>query len=281
MHTFHCTPQFESFAYQNPSLDKPLPRYNLSAFDLTTQIATEPVIARYIKFADFSHDTWPPRARPLKILPDINLGDPVVSLFANSTYFKEAGLGWKSYYHRIQTDLEDRDRYRYSQHAATLLLKLLPDIQTLKIPVLYKAPEASEGPLSEELLCAIVPKAKRQGNGEWNKASLADLSSLEPRSKNGFGLGQAIALLALPNMRAFECTSCEATDGSSSNIASQDPYLDYGAALETAHLHASRFDVAAINTFLRQTRQLRCLEYSQDPQDNCQDCNYLPPYHGD
>lgn len=157
-HALHrlCTPflkrhnflrtHFHHFAYNTYPPDSRLLKYNPGAYDLISHIAKDPIIARYITHADLHCDTWPPRARPLPSMPDIDDGGPLVALFANSPALRMAGLEWREYYVLIQEELDDTDRYRYSQHAAAFLLTLLPNLSvaTLKLPRHWEASETSD-----------------------------------------------------------------------------------------------------------------------------------------
>lgn len=73
-------------------------------------------------------------------------------LLAESPDLAEAGLDWKEYYTEIKEDLE---AYRYSQYAATFLLTLLPNVETLTLPKCWKPLEATD-----KLLDVVVRKVR-------------------------------------------------------------------------------------------------------------------------
>jgi hypothetical protein len=117
---------FENFDYRQQQCSNR--EYSLrTAFDLLTRISVEPVVARYIRNADFKVDSFfvhhTPREVPV-VVPDVHSGGPLVKLLAGSPYLEQAGLDWKEYYAEIEKDLKIA-RSRYSQHAATFLLTLL------------------------------------------------------------------------------------------------------------------------------------------------------------
>ncbi|KAK7734682.1 hypothetical protein SLS53_007785 [Cytospora paraplurivora] len=252
----HLRSQFYNFSYTEDRWDNVLAPYKPAAFNLIRRIANEPKLARYIRHGDFDYDTYPRAWRPWNV-PDIDDGGPIVELFENSPYLKEAGLDWREYYALVQEDFE---RHIYSQHAATFLLTLLPNVESLHLPRRWVSTEKSD-----ILLSTIVRKAIAQRNAPvWDRPSLVQLTKFtahEPGPRSEFGLEKAIPLLALPNTRWFECAGCLAINGASIAIASQDPYLSYGATLETAHLGDNRIDVAAMADFLKHTPRLRTLSY--------------------
>ena len=62
-----------------------------TGFDLPTRIAVEPIMARYIREADFARDGI---FRPGELVEDTQPDGPVVKLLAQSPYLKQAGLDW-------------------------------------------------------------------------------------------------------------------------------------------------------------------------------------------
>ncbi|ROW13674.1 hypothetical protein VPNG_04611 [Cytospora leucostoma] len=262
----HLHSQFYDFAYTEDRWDNSLAPYKPAAFNLIRRIADEPKVARYIRHANLDCDTYPRAWRPWNV-PDIEDGGPIIELFENSPYLKEAGLDWREYYALIQEDFE---QHIYSQHAATFLLTLLPNVESLHLPKRWVSTEKSD-----KLLSAIVRKAIAQRNAPlWNRPSLVQLTKFtahNARPRCEFGLEKAIPFLALPNTRWFDCAGCLATNGASIAIASQDPYLSYGATLETAHLGGLRIDVAAMADFVKHTPRLRTLAYEYWPGEEDQD----------
>lgn len=55
----------------------------------------------------------------------------MLRLLADSTYLKQANLDWQEFYAQIE---EDSQAVRCSQHAASFLMTLLPNVKTLKLP---------------------------------------------------------------------------------------------------------------------------------------------------
>ncbi|KAJ4385963.1 hypothetical protein N0V93_008854 [Gnomoniopsis smithogilvyi] len=265
--------RFRDFTYlKYPNIGL-LSVHNPPAVNLIQEIAHNPVIARYIGHADFTYDTWPPKARPVQILPDPDLGGPVVNLFAESPYLREAGLEWREYYTLIQKDLESPSRY--SQHAAAFLLTLLPNVTSLKLPCLWQSCERAD-----KLTRATVRRALYKPSPSsplWNSHSLSQVTEFEPYSDSGpsghgVNLADAAPFLALPKLRLFRARSCVAKGVSSIATALEGEKLPPGEALEAAHFVDSCLDDVAITDFLQRTPNLEELVYlhstkGQDSQD--------------
>jgi hypothetical protein len=266
----HLCSQFKKFRYKEASRD-PLLSPIITAFDLITRIAIEPMVALYIRDADFTRDSFPHRARLPQLVPDVHRGGPVVSLFADSPYLVQADLDWKEYYALIKEDVKQVPRY--SQNAAAFILTLLPNVKTLTLPRLWKPLDKTE-----KLLDVIVHETK-QPHFPWDRPSLAQVTKFESFSSLGaghrFDLDKAVPFLALPHVRSFRGPSCVAIGDASMARASKDLYLRYGEILETAHLVACCIDEVAIADFLKHTPRLRILEYSHSTRgdDAYQDWN--------
>lgn len=59
-----------------------------TAYDVIIQIAIKPIVARYIRHADFKMDSRLIRGRPREYVLDLLYGDTVLKLFANSPHLK-------------------------------------------------------------------------------------------------------------------------------------------------------------------------------------------------
>ncbi|KAH8645959.1 F-box domain protein, partial [Tricladium varicosporioides] len=249
--------QFQNFIYREWSRD-PLLSPIRTAFDLIKRIAIEPIVARYIREANFYRDSFPPRARLRQVVPDVHDGGPVVTLFAESAYLRQAGLDWKEYYALIKEDLKHNDDY--SQEAAAFILTLLPNVKALTLPRLWK-------PLDKtgKLVDAIV-RETRQLHLQLDRPSLAQVTKFESSSWSGpvhrFDLDKAVSFLALPHVRWFCSPSCVAIGDCPLAFASKDPYLRYGEALQTAHFVRCCIDEVAIADFVKHTPHLRMIRYS-------------------
>ncbi|KAL1845541.1 hypothetical protein Daus18300_014504 [Diaporthe australafricana] len=223
-HNQRCK-MFREFTYNKYPNNGLLSVHNPPAVNLIQDIAHDPVVARYIRHADFTYDTWPPKARPVQLfyfisliglLPDPDLGGPVAALLAESPYLRAAGLDWREYYALIQEDLESRSRY--SQHAAAFLLTLLPNVTSLKLPCLWQPCE-----MADKLIHAIIRRAVNRpslSSSLWDRPSLAQVTEFEPYRESGppghvfsFDLADAVSFLALPRLRSFRARDCVARDG--------------------------------------------------------------------
>lgn len=256
-------------------------RHHPQAIYLIQEIADDPVVARYIRHADFIYDTWPPYPERVQHLPDPNLGGPVVALFSESPYLREAGLDWRQYYAAIQEDTrEDQDPPNmYSQHAAAFLLTLLPNVTSLKLPSHWHPCE-----MADRLILATVRKAaSRPGHPSsplWDRPSLAQLTRFEhhnesrPRDRvpftrgpdwsppdHRYHLADVVPFLALPELRLFRARSCVAREGASVAAASEKAGLPPGGSLEYARIVDACLDEVAFTTFLRRAPNLKELVY--------------------
>ena len=256
--------QFGKFGYYESRTDRSLAIR--TAVNLIIRIAVEPVVARYVRHADFKVDSFFTRARAREFVTPCS--GAVATLLADSPYLKQAGLDWKEYYAEIEEDLEARS---YSQHAAAFLLTLLPNVETLKLPKPWKPLDATD-----KLIDAVVRKAK-ESHLPCDRPSLAQITRFQPsilaQSQSPFELDWARPFLALPHMRSFYGFKCVAMDDGHKSIASKAPYHGFGETLEAAHLLSCCIDEVGIADFLKNTTRLRTLEYSHstkedsDPQD--------------
>ncbi|MCJ1271614.1 hypothetical protein MMC22_011516, partial [Lobaria immixta] len=263
--------QFHNLTYYEKMTD---PSFTIrTAFDLIIRIAVEPVVARYVRDADFEVDsffTLFTRGRTRELIADVHCAGAVVRLLANSPHLEQAGLDWKEYYAEIEEDLEAA---RYSQHAAAFLLTVLPNVETLTLPRLWKPLDATD-----KLIDAVVRKAK-QSHLPCDRPSLAQVTRFGPSVSLGpeerFDLDWASPFLALPHMRSFRGPSCVAMDDGHKRVASKDPYGGFGQTLEAVHLVSCCIDEVGIADFLKHTTRLRTLRYSHSTKgnDDSQDWN--------
>lgn len=187
----------------------------MSASDLIMLIATEPVVARYIRTAIFELDSRFLRLQRPKSVPSIHDGGAVVELFANSTYLKQANLDWKEYYATFEADVRER---RYSQHGAAFLLTLLPNIEKLIIPRSWKPNDATD-----KLLDAVVDKTKQS---IFSLALVTRFEGAVPlSSEERFDPRWASPFPALPHTRSFRDPSCLALEGIPRNLHSEIPII--------------------------------------------------------
>ncbi|KAH8812695.1 F-box domain protein [Xylogone sp. PMI_703] len=224
----------------------------MSASDLLTLIAAEPVVARYIRTATFKPDSRFLGRQVRKSVPSIHDGGPIVELFANSLYLKEAGLDWKEYYTTFESDIKER---RYSQHGAAFLLTLLPNIEKLIIPQAWKPNEATD-----KLLEFVIEKAKQS-----TASSLASVTRFEESVPLDvdirFDLRWASPFLVLPRLRSFLGPSCLALEDIPGSLAFRDSHYT-AETLQAAYLVDCCSDEVGIANFLKHTLSLKMLTYS-------------------
>ncbi|KAL9084423.1 MAG: hypothetical protein Q9165_008061 [Trypethelium subeluteriae] len=224
----------------------------MSASDLIMLIATEPVVARYIRTATFEIDSLFLRRERPKSVPSIDNGGAVVEMFANSAYLKQAGLDWKEYYTIFEDDVKER---RYSQHGATFLLTLLPHVEKLILPRSWKPND-----MTNKLLDTIVCMAKRSRC--LSSASLTSVARFEASLSLGteerFDLSWAGPFLALPSMQSFHGPSCLALRDDPRSLIDSHHIAE---TLRAAHLMSCCMDEVGITSFLKHTPHLKTLRY--------------------
>ncbi|KAI1088115.1 F-box domain protein [Rostrohypoxylon terebratum] len=259
--------RFRTFTY----LDDPPDSSPLSirtAFEIIKRIAVEPMTAFYIEHVTLVDDSlmWSLRGKPPQVLPDVDRGGPIVELFTNSTYLKEAGLDWKEYYCSIGEDLGRPGLHRYSQRAAAFLLTLLPNLKTLSLPQLWNPCEKTE-----KLLGVIVRRARRS-SCSWDKStSLARVTKFNTSLDvgNPIGLDQlALPFLALPQVREFNAASSIDIIDSSVVLAYEDLYSGCRDTLKTVSFTNFFSCLPAFAYFLGRVPHFRKLAYSHSPKIN-------------
>ena len=233
-----------------------------TSFDLIVRIAVEPIVARYVRTADFKVDNFFTSGRPREFNPDVHCGDAVPRLLAGSPYLAQAGLDWQKYYNEIEEDLQAS---RYSQHAAAFLLTLLPNVETLSLPHRWKPVFTTD-----KLIDAVVRKAKQSHHLPCDTPSLAQITEFSVGQQERFDLASASPFLALPHIRSFHGPSCVAmNDGGHKSIcASIDPYGGFAKTLQSVHFMSCCIDDVGIADFLKHIPRLRTLMYSHSTKGN-------------
>lgn len=226
-----------------------------TAFDLIERIAIEPVVARYIIYANFDRDAFPYRIRMRRDVPDVHLSGPVVKLFADSLYLRQASLDWREYYAQIK-----QDRPRYSQHAAAFLLTLLPNVKTLKMPHLWEPVDKTE-----ELFEVVCRQANRS-HYPLKTPSLAQVTTFQSFSGRR-NLEKAVPFLALPNLRTFAGRNSISIGFPTAVLASKYPYFHFSETLESVGLLGCCIDEVAIINLLKHTPRLRMFKYSHSTRE--------------
>ena len=207
-----------------------------TGFDLLTRIAVEPIVALYIREADFKRDGL---FRACELVEDAQPDGPVGRLLAQSPYLKQAGLDWQQYFAKIK---EEGSFGRWSPHAAVFLLTLLPNVEELTLPAKLKL-EPSES--IDKLIDATVCKARRPSSLPYDRPSLARCTTFGPASLDG-----AKPFLALPCMRRFHSSSCVAIeDNSRTSSLAQNWSYEFGQALEVVSFPGCYIDHRLSPTF--------------------------------
>jgi len=252
--------RFHHFAYHE-NLKDPSPTI-ATAGDLIRRIAVDPIVARYIQYANFKYDSPRSYIIPRGFIGDADCREDVIRLFANCPYLEQAGLDWKKYIDKIEEELNVDEVPHYSQHAAAFLLTLLPNVKKLTLPRYWKPLDATD-----KLIEAIVHKAK-QSNPLCGRPSLAQTTRFEPYvslvPQDRFDLGLASPFLALPRIRSFHGPSCVVTDDNHKSIK----HYGFGETLESVFFVACCMDEVGIADFLKNTKRLKTLRYSHSTKHN-------------
>lgn len=256
--------RFLHFTYhENPNDPSPT---IATAADLIRRIAVEPVVARYVRYADFKRDSPRSYIIPRGFVADADCRDDVIRLFANCPYLEQAGLDWKVYLDKIEEELNPDGLPAYSQHAAAFLLTLLPNVERLILPQYWKPLDATN-----KLINAVVHKTK-QVHSLCDRPSLAQITRFEPYvslvPQDRFDLGLASPFLALPRIRSFRGPSCVIMDDNHKSIVPEDPHYGFGETLESVSLVACCVDEVGIADFLKDTKRLKSLRYSHSTKYN-------------
>jgi len=229
---------------------------------LIVRIAVEPIVARYIRTADFKVDNFFTSGQPREFNPDIDYGDTVLRLLAGSPYLVQVGLDWKEYYNEIEEDLQAS---RYSQRAAAFLLTLLPNVETVSLPHRWKPVSTTD-----KLIDAVVRKAKQSHYLPCDTPSLAQTTEFSVGQQERSDLASASPFLALPHIRSFHSFNCVAMDdgGHKRICASKDPYCGFAKTLKSVRFISCCIDDVGIADFLKHTPRLRMLMYSHSTKGN-------------
>lgn len=252
--------QFRNFSYYEKMSD---PSFTIrTSFDLIVRIAVEPIVARYVRTADFKVDNFFTSGRPREFNPDVHCRDVVPRLLARSPHLVQAGLDWQEYYDKIEEDLQAS---RYSQHAATFVLTLLPNVGRLSLPHRWKPVSTTD-----KLINVVVREAKQCHHYPCNTPSLAQITEFSVGQQERFDLVSASPFLALPQIRSFYGPGCVAMDDGSykSIYASIDPYGGFAKTLISVLFTDCYIDDVGIADFLKHTPCLRTLVYSHSTKGN-------------
>ena len=246
--------RFHHFTYyKNPADPSPT---IATASDLIKRIAVEPVVARYIQYADFKRDSPGSHIIHRGFVRDTDCLHDVIRLFAESPYLEHAGLNWNEYLAKIEEELNVNRIPTYSQHASTFLLTLLPNVDRLILPQFWNPLGATD-----RLIDAVVRKAK-QSHSRFDSLSLAQVTRFEPyisqKRFDQFDLGWTRPFLALPRIRSFHGPSCVIMDANYTSIVPRDPNY----TLESVSLVTCCLDDVGIAHFLKNTKRLKTLRYS-------------------
>jgi len=162
---------------------------------------------------------------------------------------------------------EDSKAKRYSQHAATFLPTLLPNIEILKLPKQWKPLD-----VTDKLIDALVRRAKQSSQYvPADRPSLAQITRfrlpvpLGPQ--NRFDLAWASPFLALPHLHSFHGPSCVATSSDFGHDRTSSSKAPYHSGLESStlvvvHLVYCCISPAGIAGFFAHTPSLKTLWYS-------------------
>lgn len=252
--------RFETFVYGAIGELTPFPI--LSAFHLLAYLIDNPLAARYIRHADFTHDGrryWIP-GRPYDVDAEESYLDALEKTIAASPLLEQAGVDLEEFCSAMREKVFD---HRYSQQAATFLLTLLPNVESLTLPEHWRPLESTD-----RIVSRIVEKAN-QLDGFTASASLARLrtfrnsTSLTPRST--FELLWAKPFLELSTVKTFHGRSLVETPDSP-ELHSPEYFsfwkLEMDQGIEHMDLTNCYLSEKLIESLLRRTPRLRSFQCS-------------------
>ncbi|KAJ6018574.1 hypothetical protein N7522_000641 [Penicillium canescens] len=188
------------------------------------------------------------RSAPANETPGEGREEAVISLLANSSDLKRAGLDWKEYYAAIEEDLNTG---QYSQHCTTFVLTLLPNLRRLRLPEQWNYGAFAA---SDQLLDTVVQKSRLPGS----KSSLSQVTLLEANEREmstEFDIDMAAPFLTLPYLQSFEAQRCKSANNYRNTAGKY-------AALENVIFRDTHLDEMAVGNFVQHTPNLKSFVYS-------------------
>ena len=227
-----------------------------TAYDLIDEIAVDPIIARYIRSADFGVDEelreYDPYSRPF------DAHGLVAKLMAGSLYLKQAGLDWKLYYASVK-EYREQKWPNYSQHAMAFILTLLPNIKKITLPQCWWYLDQTERLIDNIVHTANEPQASDDGS------SLAGLTQLHMTQSEDFRVSNQ--LIGLPKLSFIEMSSCSLDIMSRSTLKGEDICRGLGTNITSIHIVSCDIGEAPVNRLLGRTPRLKQLRWRNGSDD--------------
>ena len=248
--------RFDHVTCRDKTIDISSSPYEFStAYDLIDEIAADPIIARYIRSADFEvgeelreYDPYP---RPF------DAHGLVAKLMARSSYLKQAGLDWKPYYASLKEDRERQKWPPYSQHAMALALTLLPNVQNITLPVCWQYLDQTETLINTIVRIANEPQASN------DSPSLARLNELHMSHSDDFLVTNQ--LIELQQLSFIAMSSCQLGKESRGLLKGEGFCKGLGQNVTSIHISDCDIEQASINQLLRRTPNLKQLKWRNGP----------------
>nr|POE49462.1 hypothetical protein CFP56_50379 [Quercus suber] len=250
--------QYRRFSYRLVDPSFPLPI--TTAFHLIARIIAEPTVARYIRHADFQCDTVPfyiygeyydSETEEMHV-------ESVVSFVAKSSILRSTGWDEHAAAHVIEEDLCNR---RYSQHAATFLLTMLPNVESLVLPLRWESNE-----MSNALLTTVIRSAVAHDGTVGIDCSLGKtktLRNLTPCTSYAlFPLEWAMPFLRLPCIQSVHGNSIVESASSESMPPHGMPFAGMATGLRSLELRHCCLRLDSLCSLLRSAPGLKSLCYS-------------------
>lgn len=259
----HCEPfierhnelrhRFRNFSYQSNG-------DVIAASELIQAIASNPIVARYIRKADLLNDStfvYPElnvRTRRAASLPSIEDGGPVVQLFAESVYLQRAGLHWRDYYSAFTEDVRLE---LYSQKGSAFLLTLLENVEEIITPSQWKPDHATK-----RLLDVLAREARHSHSSPSGLRSLQTFEGeLSKEESEDWGISWTSPFLAFPHLQSLSCNLVR-RGHSPFRLLSGSPHM--GSALTAAYFEGCCIADVVMTDFLKHTPRLTTLYYAHN-----------------
>jgi hypothetical protein len=134
-------------------------------------------------------------------IEDVKYGGAVAELLAASPYLLQTDRDWETYWAEMKRELMNSNMPaacgRYSQYAATFLLTLLPNVESVYLPRLWQPIDTSN-----KLLDAIARNARR-ACGPSESPTLALTTRIHGKSKQA-NMRWTYHIAALPRLRSVK-----------------------------------------------------------------------------
>ncbi|KAH8797372.1 hypothetical protein F5884DRAFT_254564 [Xylogone sp. PMI_703] len=234
-----------------------------SSLQLLLRIADDPIIARYIVWADLKRDTVPTNARIVRThIRQAKNSSNLLSLLEKSSYLWEANASATSVLdHSIAHYSREEDGD--SKLLSAFLLTLLPNVTKLSLPGAWRDIHSRNWP---QLMPSLFDILVRRANDPYDSAaSLSHLTTIYPSCAWGYetywGLETFTPFLSIKSVRNFYAGGCKAVNDGYTGIPFPIPSYDsFGVGLEVVEIAGACVKSDELRTILSRMPRLRSLK---------------------